>query len=506
MDVQVDDLSFRSIQMNGGLSNVVIKEVVKLQLNSSSSSHKNCCICRNDLKKNAANISSEDRDLIFFTRNIWIPEGARCCADHLADHQLKQEAIDQIKPMAIRQAELNSADVQLLLNKSQIILENHNKKFNFDDPRSLTEDEYRLLTSLSKDDFNEFVKDVSSSGIRNSSNRSIRTAIGIYLCKIRLGLSNRFLACMFQLPDKKTVSRIIDNARQAILNSFVPYNLGFGHITRQDVINHHTTTIARELMCGGASNTAIIIIDGTYIHIQRDILVVDRGFRDSISVMQALGLDVAMPPFLDGKGQFSSEEANQSRCITKRDILVVDRGFRDSISVMQALGLDVAMPPFLDGKRQFSSDEANQSRCITKILMTKYVRYLDILLHAHRNKYEHPKEKLILLVHWTFLSRDFNIVKNNEYNKIMDEMKSENNSTNVDNNPHALLIPKDENSQLHLQMPLNNYVNENDGSLKNVTEFIMTVGNQIYDLTERKEQMDKYKEKELQQKQTLINK
>ncbi|CAF1220198.1 unnamed protein product [Rotaria sordida] len=88
----------------------------------------------------------------------------------------------------------------------------------------------------------------------------------------------------------------------------------------------------------------------------------------------------------------------------------------------------------------------------------------------------------------------------------MDEMKSENNSTNVDNNPHALLIPKDENSQLHLQMPLNNYVNENDGSLKNVTEFIMTVGNQIYDLTERKEQMDKYKEKELQQKQTLINK
>ena len=46
---------------------------------------------------------------------------------------------------------------------------------------------------------------------------------------------------------------------------------------------------------------------------------------------------------------------------------MVDRGFRDSISVMQALGLDAAMPPFLDGKRQFSSEEANQSRCITKV-------------------------------------------------------------------------------------------------------------------------------------------
>ena len=34
---------------------------------------------------------------------------------------------------------------------------------------------------------------------------------------------------------------------------------------------------------------------------------------------------------------------------------------------MQTLGLDVAMPPFLDGRRQFSAEEANQSRCITKV-------------------------------------------------------------------------------------------------------------------------------------------
>ena len=34
---------------------------------------------------------------------------------------------------------------------------------------------------------------------------------------------------------------------------------------------------------------------------------------------------------------------------------------------MQALGVDVAMPLFLDGKQQFSSEEANQSRCITKV-------------------------------------------------------------------------------------------------------------------------------------------
>jgi hypothetical protein len=46
---------------------------------------------------------------------------------------------------------------------------------------------------------------------------------------------------------------------------------------------------------------------------------------------------------------------------------VVDRGFRAAVGVMQCLGLDEAMPLFLDGRRQFSREESNQSRCITKV-------------------------------------------------------------------------------------------------------------------------------------------
>ncbi|CAF1519333.1 unnamed protein product, partial [Rotaria sordida] len=227
-----------------------------------------CCICRENLHGNAVNVPLKDRDFVFFSRNIWIPDGARCCSDHLIGHQLSKEAIDTIKPFSVRYQELKSSDVQLLLNKSQNLFENEKKRFNFDDPRALNDDEYPLLTSLSKDDFNELIEIISMSGIRNSSNRSKRTAIGIYLCKLRLGLSNRLLACMFQLQDKRTVSKIIDSARQAILKNFVPYNLGFGHVSRQDVIDQHTTTIARELMNGGGSNTAIVVIDGTYIYIQ----------------------------------------------------------------------------------------------------------------------------------------------------------------------------------------------------------------------------------------------
>ena len=46
---------------------------------------------------------------------------------------------------------------------------------------------------------------------------------------------------------------------------------------------------------------------------------------------------------------------------------MVDRGFRDSVGVMRALGLEAVMPSFLDGRRQFSAEEANESRCITNI-------------------------------------------------------------------------------------------------------------------------------------------
>ncbi|CAF4373861.1 unnamed protein product [Rotaria magnacalcarata] len=214
-------------------------------------------------------ITSQDRDFILFSRNIWIPEGARCCSGHLINNLLSKEAVDQIKPFSIRYQELSSSDVQLLLSKDQTLFENGKKRFSFDDLRDLNDDEYCLLTSLSRDNFNDFAQIISSSTIRPSCNRSIRTAVGIYLCKLRLDISNRLLACMFQIADKRTVSRIINSARQAIVKSFVPDNLGFGHVTREDVIGRHTTTIARELMCGGDStDIAIIIIDGTYLYNQ----------------------------------------------------------------------------------------------------------------------------------------------------------------------------------------------------------------------------------------------
>ena len=227
-----------------------------------------CCVCRAHLVAGSTVISSDDRDVVFFTRNVWIPEGARCCSHHIIGRRLSKEAADLIKPLSIRYQEWSSSQMETLLKKFRVLF-NGRKRFDFDDPWDFSDQICSTLTSLSTDEFNQLVEIVSSSSnARNSCQRSIRTAIGIYLCKLRLGLSNRLLSIMLDVPDKRTVSRIINSARQALKISFTPFNLGFGHVSRECIIERHTITIAQQLMCDGGKETAILVLDGTYVYIQ----------------------------------------------------------------------------------------------------------------------------------------------------------------------------------------------------------------------------------------------
>lgn len=227
-----------------------------------------CCVCRHHLDKGSTVVSSEDRSFVFLTRNVWIPEGARSCPDHIVHNQLTKQAVDSIRPLSVRNQEWNSSQVQALIQNFQNLY-SRRKPFDFDNGHDLSNDAYPILTSLSKDAFDNLVEIVStSSSARNSAHRSIRTAIGIYLCKLRLGLSNSFLSIMFDLADKRSVSCIVNSARQSLSECFTPYNLGFNHMTRREIIDNHTTTIARQLISEGEKDTAILVIDGTYVYIQ----------------------------------------------------------------------------------------------------------------------------------------------------------------------------------------------------------------------------------------------
>jgi hypothetical protein len=104
--------------------------------------------------------------------------------------------------------------------------------------------------------------------MRNPKVRSIRVALAVFLAKFRLGLSNRVLATIFCLKDKRTVAYVINEVRQALKTDFVPHHIGLNHINRQSVIDHHQTAIATALLAKN-SHQLCVVMDGTYLPIQK---------------------------------------------------------------------------------------------------------------------------------------------------------------------------------------------------------------------------------------------
>ena len=66
------------------------------------------------------------------------------------------------------------------------------------------------------------------------------------------------------------------------------------------------------------------------------------------------------------KHVINNNEQHVKEWLHADDIVIVDRGFRDAVHVMEELELQVKIPAFLKGKKQLSTEEANRTRSITK--------------------------------------------------------------------------------------------------------------------------------------------
>ncbi|CAF4439115.1 unnamed protein product, partial [Rotaria magnacalcarata] len=229
---------------------------------------------------------------------------------------------------------------------------------------------------------------VPPNSLRNTQLRSSYQAIGCLLVKLRLGLSNSVLSLLFSLPDVKAVSRVLDSARTSLMEHFVPRYLGFQHISRQDVIDKHTRPLAARLFTKPGDNNAILILDGTYVYVQKSAnnIVQRKTFslhkgRPLIKPMMLVSTDGYI---ISAIGPYLANARNNDASITKHimlnnregiidwlepnDVLIVDRGFRDSLPLLNNLGYKTYMPTFLkQADKQLSTTDANQTRLVTKI-------------------------------------------------------------------------------------------------------------------------------------------
>ncbi|CAF3140890.1 unnamed protein product [Rotaria sp. Silwood2] len=364
------------------------------------SSKSRCCVCNayyTTTNVSSCFINAFMRSKALLTHNIMIREGSTCCHKHLDKNGLLPDAIASIKNMksnttAISRDDLLHAfdDLKIAFKRLESILDEANRRpaIDFDDSDRFTDQQYFILMGITKENYKNLCSSIPPTSLRKTELRSANQAIGCLLVKLRLGLNNSVLATLFSFPDERVVSRVLESARLSLMDHFVPKHLGFEHISRRDLIDQHTRPLAKQLFSNPGDDKAILILDGTYIYVQKSAsnILQRRTFsmhkgRPLIKPMMIVSSDgyiisVVGPYLADFKNNDSSMTKhiilNNREGVTDwlqpNDVLIVDRGFRDCLPLLNSLGYETYMPAFLKKtEKQLTTTEANQTRFVTKI-------------------------------------------------------------------------------------------------------------------------------------------
>lgn len=388
--------------------NILSPKSINLSISTTSKTHRRCTVCTKDgnAKTRLVVIPEEAVTQAFVERQIFISSKNRCCVKHLCGDYFTKDALFALKAVS-NSTFLNRTDIYCLLERVRQLCKSSGK-LNFDVPVGFTDEDYVRLTGVTQSQFDNLLSCLSS--LRCTAVRSDRTCVAVLLVKLRTGLSNSILGTLFSLS-KCQIQRAVHAARMALCEHFVPSHLGFNHISHHDFVINHTTPLARKLFSDNETS-AIIVLDGTYIYIQksashtlqRKTYSIHKG-RPLVKPMMVVGSDgyilSMLGPYYGGhknndaaitKHAILHNSENINHWLCQNDVLVVDRGFRDCTDFLQQHGYSVEMPHFLPkGKKQHSSFEANESRLVTKVRWVvestnarlKQFRFFDKVVHNH---------------------------------------------------------------------------------------------------------------------------
>lgn len=202
---------------------------------------------------------------LFLETGIFINDDSRCCKTHIEDGYLSKEALSLLTTTK-HEEQLSRSDICKLLSDLRDTIKS-STYLNFDVPSLLSEEDYSNLTELKKEQFSELVNELQS--MKNNFSRSKRTSLAVFLTKLRTGLPNTILSTIFNLSLYQ-IQRIIPSVREALMKNFAPRHLGLQLISHQELCLHHITPITRKLFTSEDNqDQAVLILDGTYIYIQK---------------------------------------------------------------------------------------------------------------------------------------------------------------------------------------------------------------------------------------------
>lgn len=166
----------------------------------------------------------------------------------------------------------------------------------------------------------------------------------IFLFKLRTGNSNRMIASVFNIDNEQSISEYSASIVKSFEKDVLPFRFGLNFVNRVDLIQNHTTEIAKRLF--DVHDNLILICDGTYARHQK--CTNNEYQRKSFSGQKKVPL---CKPFttcttdgyiVDMLGPYLANENDANilkiliedsndlcRILERNDVFVLDRGFRD---------------------------------------------------------------------------------------------------------------------------------------------------------------------------------
>lgn len=324
--------------------------------------------CRNlDLRRIPASI----RLFAICNYSLYFPPSARLCEEHLFSI-IWDELLDNVNVT-------NHFNAELVSDMTSMLIRGMNApRLSFDSVTGLDAHELHFWTGLTIEQFNSMLLETPSLAERH---RHPQRVLGAYMTKLRTGESNERLATLFGMS-RRTFEDHLKIARECLTQDFVSRNLGLNHLSRENVLERNLL-IPKEFFGDEQNTKAILILDGTYIYIEKSsnflfqrqsyshhkfrnllkpfIIVSSDGYIiDVLGPFRATTSDAAIMQSL------MNEENPLHWFLNSGDVFIVDRGFRDSIDVIQSCGYEVHMPPTKDRiASQLTTEQANKSRCVT---------------------------------------------------------------------------------------------------------------------------------------------
>ncbi|CAH2088907.1 unnamed protein product [Euphydryas editha] len=307
--------------------------------------------------------------------NYYVPPAARICQEHLLlnDFEVLLSANNVSH-------EFNEEQIMDMMNILKVVSQ-VTGRLDFENIENIDANEVYFLTGRTIEQFNTILAQVPS--LLRTCNKP-KTALAIYLIKLRTGEPDTRLAEMFHMS-RRSLERLLKTARDCLYQDFVPLHLGWDHITRQQVVERNL--FIPNALFGDNSREemkAIIICDGTYVFIQKSSNFLFQKRTYSHHKFQNL-----LKPFLivccDGyiidvtgpyaattsdatilSNMLNAEDSVFPWFFTPGDMLILDRGFRDALPDIEDCGYKAHMPLSVPrGQTQLSTTDANKSRMIT---------------------------------------------------------------------------------------------------------------------------------------------